>query len=87
MPCATKPLEKSLGKRRPQRVAAPSPQELPERYARVILHLEDGTQVRGVWTGSKWWAAGGIVHPVRWEQSDTLRKRPTEKKKAAKKKK
>jgi hypothetical protein len=41
--------------------------QFPSVYSRLILHLEDGAQVRGVWTGTKWWAEGRQVHPARWE--------------------
>lgn len=58
-----------------------SKNSFPERYARVLLHLPDGTQVLGVWTGDKWWADQREVHPARWEpvQSRYTRRAPARK--------
>ena len=48
---------------------------MPEQCARVILHLSDGTQVRGIWTGKKWWAERREVEPVRWEYPKSVFRR------------
>jgi hypothetical protein len=48
---------------------------MPEQCARVILHLSDGTQVQGIWTGQKWWAERREVEPVRWEYPQSVFRR------------
>jgi hypothetical protein len=70
MPDLRKPVSKSKTKQ-----AASAAPKMPEQCARVILHLADGTKVRGIWTGKKWWANRHEVQPVGWEYPPSMIRR------------
>jgi hypothetical protein len=70
MPAPRKSSSKPKSKRSPS-----AAKEMPEQCARVILHLADGTQVRGIWTGQKWWADKREVQPIHWEYPQSMIRR------------
>jgi len=53
--------------------SVPEPVEKPEQYARVRLYFKDAPEMRGVWTGIKWWADRHEVFPVRWESEAAVK--------------
>ena len=38
----------------------------PERFETLEVRLADGSVVRAIWTGAKWWGNGQTLEPQAW---------------------